>query len=77
MWLERIAGLAFDHWSDARRAVLIAAIAVCTCVAVYQFTVAEALTLAAQFWTRRGAPDCRRNIRICMSGWPFGNFGDA
>jgi hypothetical protein len=32
-----------------RRAVLITAIAVCTCVAVYQFTVAEALALAAQF----------------------------
>ena len=32
-----------------RRAVLITAIAVCPCVAVYQFTVAEALTLTAQF----------------------------
>ena len=32
-----------------RRAVLITAIAVCPCVAVYQFTVAGALTLTAQF----------------------------
>lgn len=51
MRLERIAGLAFDHLIGRmlRRAALMAAIALCVCVAIYQFTVAGSLALAAQF----------------------------
>ena len=51
MRLERIAGLAFDHFIGRmlRRVLLAATIAICAFVAVYQFTVAGSLVLAARF----------------------------
>ena len=51
MRLERIAGLAFDHFFGRmlRRALLVVAIAVCAFVAVYQFTVAGSLVLVSRF----------------------------
>jgi hypothetical protein len=69
MWLERIAGLAFDHWSDAAPCRAYhgdCRMHLCPGLAVYR---SGSFGTRGSVWSRRCAPDCRRNIRICMPGW--------
>ena len=68
MWLERIAGLAFDHWSDAAPCRAYhgdCRMPLCRGLPVYR---SGSFDTHGSVWSRRGAPDCRCNIRICIPG---------